>query len=74
MEYGAEKARLIDCAISLLMKVLPLFNAEPLNISTGGVTYFNTTPLGRAVTGTMLVSAMKEDDVIFGRWFHFQRQ
>src|SRR5687768_17715345 len=36
------------------------------HISTGGATYFNTTPLGRAVTGTMLVLAMREDEV--GIW------
>ena len=37
--------------------------AGAFHISTAGVTYFNTTPIGRAVTGTMLVTAMKEDDV-----------
>ncbi|MEY3445556.1 MAG: hypothetical protein RIR45_311 [Pseudomonadota bacterium] len=63
MEYGAEKARLIDCRSQLAAEGLAALQSGAFHISTGGVTYFNTTPLGRAVTGTMLVSAMKEDDV-----------
>jgi argininosuccinate synthase len=63
MEYGAEKARLIDCRTQLAHEGIAALQAGAFHISTGGLTYFNTTPLGRAVTGTMLVSAMKEDDV-----------
>ena len=63
MEYGAEAARLIDCRTQLAHEGIAALQAGAFHISTAGVTYFNTTPLGRAVTGTMLVSAMKEDDV-----------
>src|SRR5881392_2875986 len=63
MEYGAEKARLVDCRKQLAAEGLAALQAGAFHISTAGVTYFNTTPLGRAVTGTMLVAAMKEDDV-----------
>jgi argininosuccinate synthase len=63
MEYGAEKARLIDCRLQLAQEGIAALQAGAFHISTAGITYFNTTPLGRAVTGTMLVSAMKEDDV-----------
>ncbi|MBG6073548.1 MULTISPECIES: argininosuccinate synthase [unclassified Polaromonas] len=63
MQYGAEKARLIDCRKQLAAEGLAALQAGAFHITTAGVTYFNTTPLGRAVTGTMLVAAMKEDDV-----------
>ncbi len=63
MEYGAEKARLIDCRSQLASEGIAALQAGAFHITTAGMTYFNTTPLGRAVTGTMLVSAMKEDDV-----------
>ena len=63
MQYGAEKARLVDCRSQLAAEGLAALQAGAFHITTGGVTYFNTTPLGRAVTGTMLVAAMKEDDV-----------
>src|ERR1700709_1516292 len=63
MEYGAEKARLIDCRAQLVAEGIAALQAGAFHISTGGLPYFNTTPLGRAVTGTMLVAAMKEDDV-----------
>ncbi|MDO5625747.1 MAG: argininosuccinate synthase, partial [Pseudomonadota bacterium] len=63
MEYGAEKARLIDCRAQLAHEGIAALQCGAFHISTGGITYFNTTPLGRAVTGTMLVNAMKEDDV-----------
>ncbi len=63
MQYGAEKARLIDCRSQLAAEGLAALQAGAFHVTTAGVTYFNTTPLGRAVTGTMLVSAMKEDDV-----------
>ena len=61
--YGAEQARLIDCRPQLVNEGLAALQAGAFHISTAGVTYFNTTPIGRAVTGTMLVAAMKEDDV-----------
>src|SRR6058998_651765 len=63
MLYGAEKARLVDCRKQLAQEGIAALQAGAFHISTAGQTYFNTTPLGRAVTGTMLVSAMKEDDV-----------
>jgi argininosuccinate synthase len=62
-EYGAEKARLIDCRSQLAAEGIAALQCGAFHISTAGVTYFNTTPLGRAVTGTLLVSAMKEDEV-----------
>src|SRR3954447_6386544 len=61
--YGAEQARLIDCRQQLVAEGIAALQAGAFHISTAGVPYFNTTPLGRAVTGTMLVVAMKEDDV-----------
>ena len=63
MEYGAEAARLIDCRAQLVAEGIAALQSGAFHISTGGITYFNTTPLGRAVTGTMLVSAMHDDDV-----------
>ena len=63
MEYGAENARLIDCRAQLVHEGIAAIQCGAFHVSTGGIAYFNTTPLGRAVTGTMLVSAMKEDDV-----------
>ena len=63
LQYGAEKARLIDCRQQLVAEGIAAIQSGAFHISTGGVTYFNTTPIGRAVTGTMLVVAMKEDDV-----------
>jgi argininosuccinate synthase len=63
MAYGAEKARLIDCRQQLAHEGIAALQCGAFHISTAGITYFNTTPLGRAVTGTMLVAAMKEDDV-----------
>ena len=63
MAYGAEKARLIDCRHQLVAEGVAAIQSGAFHISTGGQTYFNTTPLGRAVTGTMLVAAMREDDV-----------
>ena len=62
-EYGAEMARLIDCRTQLAQEGIAAIQCGAFHVTTGGLTYFNTTPLGRAVTGTMLVSAMKEDDV-----------
>jgi argininosuccinate synthase len=66
LSYGAEKARLIDCRAQLVREGLAALQSGAFHITTAGVTYFNTTPIGRAVTGTMLVNAMKEDDV--GIW------
>ncbi len=63
MSYGAENARLIDCRSQLAHEGIAAIQCGAFHISTGGIPYFNTTPLGRAVTGTMLVAAMKEDDV-----------
>ncbi len=63
LEYGAVKARLIDCRAQLVREGLAALQSGAFHITTAGVAYFNTTPIGRAVTGTMLVSAMKEDDV-----------
>ncbi|SET31821.1 argininosuccinate synthase [Thorsellia anophelis] len=63
IEYGAEKARLIDCRSQLAAEGIAAIQSGAFHISTAGITYFNTTPLGRAVTGTMLVAAMKEDGV-----------
>jgi argininosuccinate synthase len=63
MQYGAEKARLIDCRSQLASEGIAALQSGAFHITTAGVTYFNTTPLGRAVTGTMLVAAMKQDDV-----------
>jgi argininosuccinate synthase len=63
LEYGAQKASLIDCRGPLVREGIAALQAGAFHISTAGVTYFNTTPIGRAVTGTMLVTAMKEDDV-----------
>ena len=62
-EYGAEMVRLIDCRTQLAQEGIAAIQCGAFHVTTGGLTYFNTTPLGRAVTGTMLVSAMKEDDV-----------
>jgi argininosuccinate synthase len=63
LAYGAEKARLVDCRRQLVAEGLAALQCGAFHISTAGVPYFNTTPIGRAVTGTMLVVAMKEDDV-----------
>ena len=63
MQYGAENARLIDCRPQLVAEGIAAIQSGAFHISTAGVTYFNTTPLGRAVTGTMLVAAMREDGV-----------
>ena len=63
LQYGAEKARLIDCRAQLVAEGLAVLQCGAFHITTAGVPYFNTTPIGRAVTGTMLVGAMKEDDV-----------
>ena len=62
-EYGAEDARLVDCRESLVEEGLTAIACGAFHIRTGSKVYFNTTPLGRVVTGTLLVRAMKEDGV-----------
>jgi argininosuccinate synthase len=66
LAYGAERARLVECRPQLVAEGIAAIQCGAFHISTGGATYFNTTPLGRAVTGTMLVVAMREDEV--GIW------
>jgi argininosuccinate synthase len=61
--YGAEVARLVDCRAALVEEGLAALACGAFHIRSGGRTYFNTTPLGRAVTGTLLVRAMLEDGV-----------
>jgi argininosuccinate synthase len=63
LEYGAEGARLIECRAQLVAEGIAALQSGAFHITTAGSTYFNTTPLGRAVTGTMLVAAMREDNV-----------
>src|SRR5213075_1909900 len=63
LEFGGEKARLVDCRTQLVHEGIAAIQSGAFHVSTGGIAYFNTTPLGRAVTGTMLVAAMKEDQV-----------
>ena len=63
LQCGAERARLIDCREQLVNEGLAALQCGAFHITTAGIPYFNTTPIGRAVTGTMLVQAMKEDGV-----------
>jgi argininosuccinate synthase len=62
-QYGAEQARLVDCRDELVHEGLIALQCGAFHITTAGRTYFNTTPLGRAVTGTLLVQAMHDDGV-----------
>jgi argininosuccinate synthase len=62
-QYGAEQARLVDCRPELVREGLMALQCGAFHIATAGKTYFNTTPLGRAVTGTLLVQAMHSDGV-----------
>ena len=62
-EYGAELARIVDCRAELVNEGLIALQCGAFHITTAGKTYFNTTPLGRAVTGTLLVRAMQADGV-----------
>ncbi len=62
-EYGAETARIVDCTAELVHEGLVALQCGAFHITTAGKTYFNTTPLGRAVTGTLLVRAMQDDGV-----------
>ncbi|PKQ30685.1 MAG: argininosuccinate synthase [Actinobacteria bacterium HGW-Actinobacteria-2] len=61
--YGAEISRMVDCRAAMVEEGLAALTCGAFHIRTGGRTYFNTTPIGRAVTGTMLVRAMRADDV-----------
>ena len=61
--YGAELSRMVDCRNAMVEEGLVALVCGAFHIRTGGRTYFNTTPIGRAVTGTMLVRAIREDDV-----------
>jgi argininosuccinate synthase len=61
--YGADIARLIDCRAQLVAEGIAAIQCGAFHVTTAGATYFNTTPLGRAVTGTSLVVAMKDDGV-----------
>ncbi|HZX06155.1 argininosuccinate synthase [Kribbella sp.] len=61
--YGAEITRLVDCRAALVEEGLAALACGAFHIRSGGRTYFNTTPIGRAVTGTLLVKAMLGDDV-----------
>jgi len=62
-EYGAELSRLVDCKEALVNEGLAAIACGAFHIRSGGKQYFNTTPLGRAVTGTLLVRAMLKDNV-----------
>jgi argininosuccinate synthase len=62
-QYGAEQGRLVDCRAELVREGLMALQCGAFHITTAGRTYFNTTPLGRAVTGTLLVRAMHDDGV-----------
>ncbi len=64
LEYGAEKARLVDCRPEMVSEGLVALQCGAFHIRSGGKIYFNTTPIGRAVTGTLLVRAMAEDGVM----------
>ncbi|NHI15942.1 argininosuccinate synthase [Microbacterium excoecariae] len=63
LQYGAENSRMIDCKPLMVEEGLSALACGAFHIRSGGRTYFNTTPIGRAVTGTLLVRAMKEDGV-----------
>ena len=63
LQYGAELSRLVDCKEALVEQGLVAIQCGAFHITSAGKTYFNTTPIGRAVTGTMLVRAMAADDV-----------
>jgi argininosuccinate synthase len=63
LQYGAERSRVVDCRAPLVEEGLAALACGAFHVRSGGRAYFNTTPLGRAVTGTMLVRAMREDGV-----------
>jgi argininosuccinate synthase len=67
LQHGAVKARLVDCREAMVREGLTAIQCGAFHLSAGGKKYFNTTPLGRAVTGTAIVRAMREDGVhVFG--------
>ncbi len=63
LQHGARKARLVDCRDALVREGMIAIQCGAFHLTTGGKKYFNTTPLGRAVTTTAIVRAMREDDV-----------
>lgn len=63
LDYGAEISRLVDCRAALVEEGLSALACGAFNVRSAGRPYFNTTPIGRAVTGTLLVRAMAKDDV-----------
>ena len=63
LTFGAERARLVDCRAQLVREGIAAIQCNAFHITTAGSIYYNTTPLGRAVTGTRLVAAMQEDGV-----------
>ncbi len=63
LAYGAEQARIVDCREEMVREGLVALQCGAFHITSAGKTYFNTTPIGRAVTGTLLVRAMAEDEV-----------
>ena len=63
LQYGADIARLVDCRAQLVAEGIAAIQCNAFHVKTGGATYYNTTPLGRAVTGTALVVAMRDDGV-----------
>ena len=64
LEFGGEKARLVDCRTQLVHEGIAAIQAGAFPVSTGGIAYFNTPPLGRAVTGTMLVAVRSGDQIV----------
>ncbi len=67
MTHGAVKAKILDCREAMVREGITAIQCGAFHLSTGGKKYFNTTPLGRAVTGTAIVRAMREDGVhVFG--------
>jgi argininosuccinate synthase len=67
LEHGAVEARLVDCRAAMVQEGLIAIQCGAFHLSSGGKKYFNTTPLGRAVTTTAIIRAMREDDVhVFG--------
>jgi argininosuccinate synthase len=67
LQHGARKARLLDCREAMVREGIVAIQCGAFHLSTGGKKYFNTTPLGRAVTATAIVHAMREDGVhVFG--------
>jgi argininosuccinate synthase len=67
VQHGATAARLLDCREAMVREGIVAIQCGAFHLAVAGRKYFNTTPLGRAVTTTAIVRAMKEDDVhVFG--------